>query len=160
MEEWSLASQTEFSRNGMKKRYWKLPLKRETRTLSPSPKKNEWVKKVGKEGSLRMDGLRLKKKMTNHKKHNNITHTKRWGGDGELYLYCTRLIGKAWACEYDRSEWSVQRSVKTFLPGFGHGWLKLCARHSAFFVRAAKHFKADSRNLKRMFLHNYHILRE
>ena len=46
--------------------------------LSPSPKKNEWVKKVGKEGSLRMDGLRLKKKMTNHKKHNNITHTKRW----------------------------------------------------------------------------------
>ena len=35
-----------------------LPLKeREVElSLSPSPKKNEWVKKVGKEGSLRMDG--------------------------------------------------------------------------------------------------------
>ena len=33
-----------------------LPLKEREVELSLSPKKNEWVKKVGKEGSLRMDG--------------------------------------------------------------------------------------------------------
>ena len=38
------------------KLYWELPLKEREVELSPSPKKNEWVKKVGKEGSLRMDG--------------------------------------------------------------------------------------------------------
>ena len=58
-----------------------LPLKEREVELSLSPKKNEWVKKVGKEGSLRMDGWTAEVeegKMTNHKKHNNITHTKRW----------------------------------------------------------------------------------
>ena len=30
--------------------------------LSLSPKKNEWVKKVGKEGSLRMDGRGWRRK--------------------------------------------------------------------------------------------------
>ena len=61
-----------------------LPLKeREVElSLSLSPKKNEWVKKVGKEGSLRMDGWTAEVeegKMTNHKKHNNITHTQKGG---------------------------------------------------------------------------------
>ena len=41
---------------------------------------NGWKRLVKRDGSGWLDGWpRLKKgKMTNHKKHNNITHTKRW----------------------------------------------------------------------------------
>ena len=113
----------------MKKRYWKLPLKRETRTLSPSPKKNEWVKKVGKEGSLRMDGLRLKKKMTNHKKHNNITQTKRW----------------------EEMESSTYTELCKNIPARFGEWLAEILRHRTMLGWAAEHFESDSQNLAWMF---------
>ena len=55
--------------------------------------------------------------------------------------------------EEQRPHDNVQSSVKTFLPGFGNGWLKYCVIVQLL-GRAAEHFECDAQNLSGMFLHN------